>query len=87
MLSKNVALLIVTLGLAIQRFRIVPRLNLPTAEGSYEAIAHLFVGGLIGAAFATSVKASRWWYWSLAIGISLVELVCFIVQKAECLKS
>ena len=81
MFRKNVALLIVTLGLAIQRFRIVPRLNLPTAEGSYEAISHLFVGGLIGAAFATGVKTSRWWYWSLAIGVSLVELVCFIVQK------
>jgi hypothetical protein len=40
--------------------------------GSYEAMAHLFVGGVVGAWIATRQR------WLLAIGVclSIVEVVC-----------
>ncbi len=76
---KNFILLLTTLLIAGLRFVIEPRLNLPTSEGSYEAFAHLFVGGLIG---AWLVKRSEWKWLAMAIGVSLVELVMFILQKA-----
>ncbi len=40
-------------------------------EGSYEAFAHLFVGGLIGAWLVTRERL----YLGLVIGLSIVELV------------
>lgn len=72
----------------IGRLLIEPRLSVPTWEGSYEALAHLYVGGLIG------------WWWKrrdlacekidgkgfkclmLAVALSLFELVMFLYQKA-----
>lgn len=42
----------ITFVLGLLRFWITPRLNLPTAIGSYEAFSHLWVGGLFGAAIA-----------------------------------
>lgn len=52
---------------------------------SYQAFAHLFVGGLFGAAFVDlSLDIGRWtfdgywWLW-LAIGLSVVELIVFLV--------
>lgn len=41
-----------TLFVGLLRFVITPRLDLPTTIGSYEAMAHLWVGALIGAAVA-----------------------------------
>lgn len=61
----------------VGRLLIVPRLDLPTAEGCYESFAHLYVGGLFG--YAIGVK--RWPWALMAIGLSLFELVCFLVQK------
>ena len=40
--------------------------------GSYEAAAHLFVGGVIGAWIATRQR----WLLVIAIGVSVVEVVC-----------
>jgi hypothetical protein len=55
-----------------------PRLDLPTAQGSYEAFAHLFVGGLFG---AWVVKRTKLLWLVLAVSVSILELVLFIVQK------
>ncbi len=40
-------------------------------QGSYEALAHLFVGGVIGAWFVTR---SRWLLF-IAVGLTIVEVV------------
>ena len=72
-------LLAITVAIGLLRFTITPRLDLPTAEGSYEAVAHLFVGGLFG---AWAVKRSEWAWLAMAVGVSLLELVLFFVQKA-----
>ena len=40
-----------TLCIGAWRFVITPRLDLPTATGSYEAVAHLWDGLLFGAGF------------------------------------
>jgi len=74
----NFALLLVTVAIGVARFLITPRLDLPTAGGSYEAFAHLFVGGLFG---AWVVKRSQWPWLVMAIAVSLLELVMFLVQK------
>lgn len=42
----------VTIIFMVGRLFITPRLQLPTSTGSYEALAHLWVGGLFGAAIA-----------------------------------
>jgi hypothetical protein len=46
--------------------------------GSYEAVAHLFIGGLIGAAAATVNHSRRWEYIGLIVSLSLVEIVAFL---------
>lgn len=74
----NVLLIIVTLAIAIGRFYITPRLDLPTTTGTYEAIAHLFVGGLFG---AWLMDRCQWVWLCLALGVSLLELVMFLIQK------
>lgn len=45
----------------------------------FQAIAHLFVGGLIVAA----VTKKSWWCGGTAIVISLIELAVFIHDKAK----
>ena len=75
MLHALVVLLAIILG--VGRFLITPRLNLPTAEGVYEAFAHLFIGALIGAA---AVRRSRL-YVTVVVGLTLIELVAFLVQR------
>lgn len=42
----------------------------------YQAIAHLYVGGLIGGWWADS---SRTWWLSLAISLTILEVVCFLM--------
>lgn len=73
----KVLIVLLAMILGIGRLFITPRLNLPTAEGTYEAFAHLFVGGLIGACAA---KPSRF-YAALIVGLSLIELLAFLIQK------
>jgi hypothetical protein len=80
--ERFVDLIIVATSIAIGagRFGITPRLELPTAEGSYEAVAHMFVGGLFG---AWAVKPTKWLWLAMAVAISLVELAMFIIQKSS----
>ena len=83
------AIVLLALACAGGRFVIVPRLDLPTATGCYESFAHLFVGFLIGvwAVVAGSPGSPRerddWrrlCQW-LVIGLTLLEVVVFAVQK------
>lgn len=69
---------LVTLAFAIGRFLIEPRFDLPTATGSYEAFVHLWVGGLFGYWW---VHRDRSMYLWLAIFITALEVVMFVVQK------
>lgn len=71
---------LVTLAFGIGRFLIEPRFDLPTATGSYEAFVHLWVGGLIGYWWATR-RGHGSLYLYLAIFITLLEVVMFVVQK------
>ena len=48
-----------------------------SAEGSYEAFAHLFIGGLIG---AWLVKRERL-YLGLVVGLSIVELASALLKS------
>ncbi len=45
--------------------------------GSYEALAHLWVGGLIGAALATKEKT----YWVPVVVLSAVELLAAFLGR------
>ena len=40
-------------------------------QGSYEALAHLFVGGVFGAWFVTKLR----WLLAIGIGLTIVEVV------------
>lgn len=63
------------------RLMITPRLtNIPTIEGTFEAIAHLFVGFLIIVPFYDKTKETKMYGW-MGWGLALFELFCFIVQK------
>jgi len=74
------------------RFAIEPRLDLPTMEGSYEAFAHLFVGGLFGACLASqgtrhdAIYGDSAFYFLLGLMLSLFELAIFLVQKFGALR-
>ncbi len=48
-----------------------------SASGSYEAIAHLFVGGLFG---AWAVGGDRVWLY-LGIGLSALEVICAVATR------
>lgn len=76
---NNFSLVLFAVVIGVLRFVITPRLNLPTAEGSYEAVAHLFVGGLFG---AWLVKPKKALWCATAVGLSLLELVMFVAQKS-----
>ncbi len=73
------SLLLTTLAIAAVRFLIEPRLDLPTATGSYEAVAHLFVGGLFGAWLVNRQRPLL----LMAVSVSLLELIMFLVQKGR----
>lgn len=71
-MMKPLVLLVISLGVGIGRF-FIPKhgLSLP---GTYEAFAHLFVGGLIGVWLATKNKT----YLYLVLSLSAVELFAFL---------
>lgn len=91
------ALMAAVAATAIGRFMITPRLELPTSEGSYEAFAHLFVGWLFGVSWVWMKQdAGDHWriaslgntlkkciHFQCAIGLSMLELVAFLVQKNQ----
>lgn len=46
----------------------------------FKNLAHLWVGGLFGAAIALQ---TTWELWVLAIGLTVLEVVAFLVRKGE----
>ena len=44
---------------------------------AFQAAAHLYVGGLLGAYFSGKNKEFLW----IAIGLSVLEVVCFFLVK------
>jgi hypothetical protein len=72
---QTTLLIFVALVFAVARF-FMPTHPL-SPHGSYEAFAHLFVGGLIGA-WLVSRKPL---YGLLAIALTLLELVAFFTLK------
>lgn len=69
-----IALWAICLLLATVRF-FVPTHAISLA-GGYEAVAHLFVGGLLGAYWASR----KWNYLWMALAISGVELLAFALK-------
>lgn len=70
----NVVLLIVALLFGVFRFSMPShQLSLP---GTYEAFAHLFLGGLIGAWLVSKEK----FYLLVVLALSAVELVAFFTK-------
>ena len=74
----NAGTIFVTIVVGAIRYFITPRLNLPTAEGSYEAFAHMYVGGLFGAWVVDRTRISLL---VQGVAVSLLELGMFILQK------
>lgn len=65
----------------IGRILIEPRLDLPTATGSYEAVVHLYVGWLLGAWWVSrKIKSESAYLW-MAILLTIFEVVMFVYQK------
>lgn len=67
----NLVLILLAALFSVIRFSIP--VHQPSLPGSYEAFAHLFVGGLIGA-WAVSRK---WIYMWIVLALSAVELFAF----------
>jgi hypothetical protein len=69
---------------ALARIFITPRLaNIPTIEGTYEALAHLFVGFLILVRFYDPDEfcaPSKLYFW-IGLALALWEAGWFLVQK------
>lgn len=63
--------------MVVLRFTIPPSGHPLSLAGSYEALAHLLVGGLVGAWLATKDKSYLW----LAVGLSFVEIVAFLSSR------
>lgn len=80
---KNLTLFFAAL-FALGRIFITPRLtNIPTVTGTYEALAHLFVGFLILVPFYDSKEQlgpSKLYGW-IGWGLAIWEGVWFAVQK------
>lgn len=68
---------VITLGFAVSRF-LVPVSGTVEKKDIYKDLAHVFVGGLFGAAI---YAWSDWSLWFLAIGLTVVELVAFFVRR------
>lgn len=57
----------------------------------YKDLAHIWIGLLFGMALATTDVVqyvdgswgldSNWWIWAMAIGITVLEVVAFVVRK------
>ena len=73
----SIVLITVAIALGIGRLFITPRLKIPTWSGSYEAFAHLFVGGLIGACVVAPCGLYAW----LIGALSVWEIAAFAIQR------
>lgn len=73
--------------IVLGRLAIKPRLDIPTVEGSFEAFAHLFVGGLFGFWLARrgtpdeAIEPYGLRMMFLAFVLSAFELFLFLIQK------
>jgi len=86
--KETTVIIFIGLLTVVGRMLIVPRLDLPTATGSYEAFAHLFVGFLIGAWWRDRQvgKLLGWYqgvtpYGLVVILLTAFEVIMFVVQK------
>lgn len=77
---QTVILCLASVAVAAMRFALPPHgLN---ADDVFKDTAHLFVGGLFGAALVAtfqSVKAK--WLWILAGGLTVTEVVAFFATR------
>lgn len=70
----KIALLVIAIVLAVIRpFLATHPVSL---QGSYEAIAHLFVGGVFAAWFTTKAR----WLLAIGIGLTLVEVASAVAS-------
>lgn len=69
-------LLIITVLFGISRFTL-PVHGQIVQEDIFKDLAHVFVGFLFGYA----VCSKNWKYWSLAIGLTVLEVVAFLVRR------
>lgn len=77
----NIAMTLLALAVLIGRMFITPRLTgIPSAEGTYETIAHLVVGFLIFVPFYESSERARMFGW-MGWFIAIWEGGWFAVQK------
>ena len=80
---NKTTLIVLAALVALGRMWIVPRLNVPTLEGTYEALAHMIVGFLILVPFydpEDELGPSTFYGW-LGWTLGLWELGWFLVQK------
>ena len=80
MKARTLFVSLASIAVLLGRVFIIPRLSVPTIEGSYEAFAHMLVGFLVMLPlYESSPRATRWAKvgWVLA----LWELGWFIAQK------
>ena len=66
--------LVISAAVVIAALRPFTPLHAASLPGSYEAMAHIFVGGLIG---AWLVNRQRWLLFT-ALAISAVEVICAV---------
>ena len=71
-------LLLITIGFGIARF-IVPVEGKINKRDIFKDMAHLFVGFVFGYA----ANGSDWEPWALAVGLTVLEVVAFLVRKAS----
>ena len=67
---------ITMLSLTVAVLRVVLPSHGFNQDDMFKDAAHLWVGGLIGAA----LSSKRWRYWTMAIGLSVVEVAAAIIK-------
>jgi hypothetical protein len=72
--KKLIALALTSAAFALVRFTIPS--HAPSPAGSYEAFAHIYVGGLLGAWLATRERA----YLAFVLALTAIETVAFFTK-------
>jgi hypothetical protein len=72
--DRRMKTLVIAAAVLVAVFRPFMPLHSASLPGSYEAMAHIFVGGLIG---AWLVNRQRWLLFT-ALAISAVEVICAV---------